>query len=50
MMGDTILKANGHKIREVEALQRVAILSEGHLTLEVLRDEELVEVSAQIKQ
>ena len=33
MMGDIIVKANKYKIREVEALQRICILSDGHLSL-----------------
>ena len=33
MMGDTILKANNYKIREVEALQRICVISDGNLTL-----------------
>ena len=48
MMGDTIVKVNGHKIREVEALQRVCILSEGDLTLDIVRDNEVLEVKVKV--
>ena len=39
MMGDTIVKANNQRIKEVEALQRISILSDGNLTLQVIRDD-----------
>ena len=49
MMGDTILKANGYLIREVEALQRICVIADGHLTLEVMRDDTPVEIKVRVE-
>lgn len=49
MMGDTILKANGYLIREVEALQRICVIADGYLTLEVVRDGTLLEIKVRVE-
>ena len=38
MMGDSIVRANNYRIADVEALQRICVLSDGQLTLDILRD------------
>lgn len=47
-MGDRIVKANNQRIRDVEALQRICILSDGYLTLEIIRDDAPLEIKASI--
>lgn len=48
MMGDFVKKINGQTIRTVEAFQRVYILSEGELTLQIIREETPLEIKIKI--
>ena len=48
MMGDTIIKGNSYRIRSVEALQRICILSDGLLTLEIIREEVPMKIEVKI--
>jgi S1-C subfamily serine protease len=49
MMGDIILKVNDYKIRQVEALQRICVISEGELTLDILREDTPMQIKVRLE-